>query len=107
MQPNPILGVFFHSLGGLASASWVLPFNKVRRWAWESYWLAGGAWSWIIAPWVFAWAIARYLGVDPVTHTKGISLVRVLRQGIETHPRHMLLSCGFGVLWGIGHLSSG
>ena len=54
MTPNPALGVFFHWLGGLASGSFYVPFRGVKRWSWETYWLVGGVFSWIIAPWVFA-----------------------------------------------------
>ena len=49
---NPFLGVFFHWLGGLASGSFYVPYRFVRRWSWETYWLVGGVFSWIIAPWV-------------------------------------------------------
>jgi hypothetical protein len=54
MNSNPILGVFFHWLGGLASGSFYVPFRFVRRWSWETYWLVGGVFSWIIAPWAIA-----------------------------------------------------
>ena len=50
MTPNPILGVFFHWLGGLASGSFYVPYRGVKRWSWETYWLIGGFFSWIIAP---------------------------------------------------------
>ena len=39
---NPILGVFFHWLGGLASASFYIPYLGVKKWSWETYWLVGG-----------------------------------------------------------------
>ena len=42
MTPNPVLGVFFHWLGGLASASFYVPYRGVKRWAWETFWLVGG-----------------------------------------------------------------
>ena len=51
---NPALGVFFHWLGGLASASFYVPYRGVKNWAWETYWLVGGFFSWIIAPWILA-----------------------------------------------------
>src|SRR5881398_3081840 len=54
MNPNPFLGVVFHWLGGLASGSFYVPFRGVKRWAWETYWLVGGFFSWIIAPWTLA-----------------------------------------------------
>lgn len=54
MNANPLLGVFFHWLGGLSSASFYVPYKRVRRWSWEIFWITGGVFSWIIAPWVFA-----------------------------------------------------
>ena len=50
MDPNPFLGVFYHWLGGLAAASFYIPYRGVKKWAWETYWLAGGVFSWVIAP---------------------------------------------------------
>jgi L-rhamnose-H+ transport protein len=54
LGPNPLLGVFLHWLGGLASASFYVPFRRVKIWAWETYWLVGGFFSWIIVPWILA-----------------------------------------------------
>lgn len=54
MTPNPLLGVFYHWLGGLASASFYVPYKGVKRWSWEIYWLTGGIFSWVFAPWFFA-----------------------------------------------------
>ena len=48
---NPFLGVFFHWLGGLASGSFYVPYKGVKKWSWETYWLVGGFFSWIICPW--------------------------------------------------------
>ena len=91
MVPNPFFGVFLHALGGFAAGSFYIPYKKVRGWAWESYWLAGGFFSWIIAPWV-----AAYLTVGNVT--------QILSQA----PREALLwSYVFGMLWGIGGLTFG
>jgi hypothetical protein len=44
-----------HWLGGLASASFYVPYKRIRGWSWEISWLAGGMFSWIIAPWLVAW----------------------------------------------------
>jgi L-rhamnose-H+ transport protein len=44
----------FHWLGGLASGSFYVPYRGVKHWAWETFWLAGGFFSWIIAPWILA-----------------------------------------------------
>ena len=51
---NPLLGVVFHWLGGLASGSFYVPYKGVKKWSWETYWLVGGFFSWIICPWLFA-----------------------------------------------------
>ena len=31
MNPNPILGAFFHWLGGLASSSFYVPYRGVKK----------------------------------------------------------------------------
>jgi L-rhamnose-H+ transport protein len=51
---NPILGVFFHWLGGLAAGSFYVPYRSVKRWSWEIYWITGGIFSWLFAPWLVA-----------------------------------------------------
>jgi L-rhamnose-H+ transport protein len=89
--PNPILGVFFHWLGGLASGSFYVPYRKVRVWAWETYWLVGGFFSWIIAPWV----LATFMTSD---------LMGVLR---EAPAQSLFWVYTFGVLWGLGGLTFG
>ena len=91
MSPNPFLGVFLHAVGGLAAGSFYIPFKRVRGWAWESYWLVGGFFSWIIVPWVVA------LWICP-------GLLQVLA---EAPPRSLFLTYFFGVLWGIGGLTFG
>lgn len=98
MAANPFLGVFYHSVGGLSSGSFYLPYKKVKSWAWESYWLAGGIFSWILGPWIFAFIVARLGGAD---------LLAILREGLHNHPREMLLCYIFGAMWGIGGLTFG
>jgi L-rhamnose-H+ transport protein len=50
-----ILGVIFHFIGGFASGSFYVPFKKVKGWSWESYWIIGGLFSWLIIPPIAAW----------------------------------------------------
>src|SRR5258708_4125308 len=88
---NPALGVFFHWLGGLASASFYVPYRGVKSWAWETYWLVGGFFSWIIAPWILALTM---------TH----DLMRVLH---EAPASSLFWAYVFGVLWGLGGLTFG
>jgi L-rhamnose-H+ transport protein len=91
MTPNPLLGVFLHWLGGLASASFYVPFRRVKAWAWETYWLVGGVFSWIIAPWLLA------LGITS-------DLAGVLRAAPAAS---LFWTYFFGVLWGLGGLTFG
>jgi L-rhamnose-H+ transport protein len=39
---NPLIGVLFHWLGGLAAGSFYVPFRGVKRWSWENAWLVAG-----------------------------------------------------------------
>ena len=91
MIPNPFLGVMLHALGGFAAGSFYIPFKKVRKWAWETYWLVGGFFAWIVAPWVVALLICPNL-IHVLTHSP---------------TRSLLMAFGFGVLWGIGGLTFG
>lgn len=91
MGANPLLGVFFHWLGGLASGSFYVPFRRVKVWAWETYWLVGGFFSWIIAPWI----LGLWMTND---------LLHVLQEAPE---RSLFWSYTFGVLWGLGGLTFG
>lgn len=91
MNPNPILGVLFHWLGGLASGSFYVPFRGVKRWSWETAWLVAGVFSWIIAPWFFA-----------LLNTKDV--VEVLK---ETSGATWGYTYLFGALWGLGGLTFG
>src|SRR5271170_6632562 len=91
MSSNPLLGVFFHWLGGIASASFYVPYKRVRHWSWEIFWLVGGVFSWIIAPWTFAYLRTQHL-----------------MQVLNETPSNVLWWCYFwGVLWGFGGLTFG
>ena len=77
MNPNPAIGVLYHWLGGLASGSFYVPYRGVKRWAWETFWLAGGFFSWIIAPWFLGLLMTKdllaVLREAPDTVSSGLS----------------------------------
>ena len=50
-----LLGIIFHFIGGFASGSFYVPYKKVKGWAWESYWIIGGLFSWLLMPPLAAW----------------------------------------------------
>ena len=86
-----LFGVLFHFIGGFASGSFYMPFKKVKGWSWESFWIVGGLFSWLIVP-----PLAAYLTIpgfaDIIKNTPSATL---------------LLTYIFGVLWGIGGLTYG
>jgi L-rhamnose-H+ transport protein len=86
-----LLGVIFHFIGGFASGSFYMPYKKVKGWNWESFWIVGGMFSWLIVP-----PIAAYLTIP--------GFVEII-QGISGSI--LLLTYFFGVLWGIGGLTYG
>jgi L-rhamnose-H+ transport protein len=91
MEPNPFLGVVLHAIGGLAAASFYIPYRRVKNWSWETYWLAGGFFSWIIAPWVAVLVIAP----------QSLAALR------EVDTQCLVITYGFGILWGVGGLTFG
>lgn len=89
--PHPALGVLLHAVGGLAAASFYIPYKRVRGWAWEAYWLAGGCFSWIVAPSLFAAVLAP----------------GAFRAVCQSPGKAVLWTYLFGVLWGVGGLTFG
>ena len=86
-----ILGVIFHWVGGVASGSFYLPFKKVKGWAWESYWIIGGLFSWLIVPPLAAWlTVPDFADIIAQTDTTVLGYTFL-----------------FGLLWGIGGLTYG
>ena len=84
-----ILGVLFHFIGGFASGSFYIPYKKVKGWSWETYWLIGGLFSWLIVPPLAAWlTIPGFANIIA-----------------ETAFPTLLLTYFFGLLWGIGGLT--
>ncbi len=86
-----LLGIIFHSLGGVAAGSFYMPYNKVKGWAWESYWIIGGLFSWLFIPPLAAWIT-----------------VPGFAEIIAASSNHVLFfTFTMGLLWGVGGLSYG
>jgi L-rhamnose-H+ transport protein len=86
-----IFGVIFHFIGGFASGSFYIPYKKIKGWAWESYWIVGGLFSWLIVPPLAAWLTIPHF-TEIISATNG---------GV------LFLTYFFGLLWGIGGLTYG
>ncbi len=86
-----IFGIIYHFIGGFASGSFYIPFKKVKGWAWESFWIVGGIFSWLIVPPLAAWLTIPHF-TDIISATNG---------------KILLLTYFFGLLWGIGGLTYG
>lgn len=88
---NALIGILFHFIGGFASGSFYIPFKKVKGWNWESFWIVGGLFSWLIVPPLAAYfTIPDFAIIISKTDTRTLGLVYL-----------------FGVLWGIGGLTYG
>lgn len=87
----PFIGILLHAIGGLAAASFYLPFRKIRAWPWENAWLLGGVFSWILAPSLAAlvWAPQSWSVIA------------------EAPAAALFWTYAFGFLWGIGGLTFG
>jgi L-rhamnose-H+ transport protein len=91
MQTNPLLGVVYHWLGGLSSGTFYVPYKGVRKWSWETFWLAGGMFSWLICPWIGALLLSK-------------DVLAVLE---ETSSYTFWMTYLMGALWGLGGLTFG
>jgi L-rhamnose-H+ transport protein len=89
--PNPFIGVMYHWIGGLASASNFIPFREIKRWSWEIYWIIQGIAAWVVAPMVLALLL--------VPHPFAI---------LHAAPSASIYyACFWGVMWGVGGLTFG
>ncbi len=91
MGPNPFIGVIYHWIGGLASASNFIPFRGIKRWSWEIYWIIQGIAAWLVAPMVLALLLVPHL-------------FAVLHRAPSAS---IYYACFWGVLWGVGGLTFG
>lgn len=88
---NIVLGVIYHLIGGVASGSFYMPYTRVKKWSWESMWIVGGFFSWLIIPFIAAWlTIPDFENI-------------ILSSSICT----LGWTYFMGILWGIGGLTYG
>lgn len=86
-----LFGIIFHFIGGFASGSFYVPYKKVKGWAWETYWLIGGLFSWFIMPPIAAWITIPGF-TEIISNTPGATF---------------WWTYFWGLLWGIGGLMYG
>lgn len=86
-----IIGIIFHFIGGGAAGSFYVPYKKVKGWHWESYWIAGGLFSWLFIPLIAAWLTVPDF-VDIISKTSTVTIGWTFF---------------WGILWGIGGLTYG
>ena len=91
MEPNPLLGIVFHWLGGFAAATTFIPFRQINRWSWEVYWLVQGVAAWIVVPLLLAALLVPHLG-------------QILHRAPASAMAYAVL---WGALWGVGGLTFG
>jgi L-rhamnose-H+ transport protein len=88
MTANPIAGTLVFLLGGIAAATYLLPFRGVKGWAYETGWLVSVLAGWLVFPLVF-----------------DVVVVPDFWDVLGAAPSAIIFrSFGFGVLWGVGAL---
>jgi L-rhamnose-H+ transport protein len=88
---NPLIGVLYHWIGGLASASNFIPFRPIKRWSFAIYWIIQGFAAWIVAPWI----IGSIFVPD---------VFAIFRSAPTVTLWHTVF---WGAMWGIGGLTFG
>jgi len=86
-----LIGCFLHLVGGFAAGSFYIPYKKVKGWSWESYWITGGFFSWLVVPWIVA--LLTVPGLFAILHAVDFSV--------------LFWVYFMGVLWGLGGLTFG
>jgi hypothetical protein len=91
VSTNPLIGFFYHWIGGLASPTNFIHFRGIKRWFWEIYWLIQGFPAWIIAPVVLAYIFVP--NVSGMLHAAPSSSI--------------FYAFRWGSFWGIGGIALG
>ena len=69
-----------------------MPYKKVKGWSWESFWIIGGLFSWLVVP-----PLAAYLTTIP-------GFMDIIRGSSSSV---LVSTFVMGLLWGIGGLTYG
>jgi L-rhamnose-H+ transport protein len=89
--PNPIIGTGLHAIGGISASTCYIPFNKTKKWSWESYWLIQAFFAWLIMPLLI-----------------GIFTVPQLMEVLRNSPlQALLIPFILGAVYGFGGMSFG
>ena len=88
---NATLGTLICAAGGIAGATFALPFRGIKGWKYESYWFVYAIVGLIVFPLILGWTTCPKL-FDIIGDTEGSTLARCI---------------GFGAMWGLGGLTWG
>lgn len=86
-----ILGIILHTIGGFSSASFYVPTYKIKKWAWETYWILLGFVAWVVMPAVGCWFVTD----------------KAWEIYSSTSSSALFYTYLFGALWGFGGLFAG
>ena len=85
------IGLLIIAIGSFGQSSSYVPINKVKNWAWESFWIVQGIFAWLVFP-----LLGALLGVP-----EGMGLFELLGNGGAAK------AIVYGILWGVGGLTFG
>ena len=86
-----LLGLLIIAIGSFGQSSSYVPINKVKNWAWDSFWIVQGIFAWLVFP-----LLGALLGVP-----EGMGLFELLGNGGAAK------AIVYGILWGVGGLTFG
>lgn len=86
-----LLGLLIIAIGSFGQSSSYVPINKVKNWAWESFWIVQGIFAWLVFP-----LLGALLGVP-----EGMGMFELLGNGGAAK------AIVYGILWGVGGLTFG
>lgn len=49
---NPLIGTLIHAVGGVSASTCYVPYQKVKKWSWDTYWLLQASFAWFVFPFI-------------------------------------------------------